>query len=255
MLKILASWKKLLTDWGPLVGRRFMSLAGLQRVLRRRGLYLVLLAVLFSGSYYLVTNNAVFRDRGVRTFQTAGPAGTTAAGEKLQPNEPPAGSTTVPPDLQGQQGAQAAPATKPETGGQEAKDAGLPALAAPVQGQIGARYGFAYAPAFGDYRFHSGVDLAAPAGSQVKAAGAGVVKQVENSDAWRYRLVIDNGNGYQTVYANLNSIKIAKGDKVQPGTILGELGEPGTAEAGTGAHLHLELLKNGKAVDPVPALQ
>ncbi|BCV23021.1 M23 family metallopeptidase [Moorella sp. Hama-1] len=254
MLKILASWKKLLPDRNPLAGRRFLSLADLQRALRRRGLYLVLLAVLFSGSYYLVTNNAAFRDHGVRTFQTAGPAGTTAARVQPQPLEMPAGSTTVPPDLQGEQGAQAAPATKQQAG-QDAKDAGQPVLSAPVPGQITARYGFAYAPAFSDYRFHSGVDLEAPAGSQVKAASTGVVKEIAYSDAWRYRLVIDNGNGYQTAYANLNNIKIAKGDKVQPGTVLGELGEPGTAEAGTGAHLHLELLKNGKAVDPVPAMR
>ncbi|APC09569.1 M23 family metallopeptidase [Neomoorella thermoacetica] len=249
MLKILASWKKLLPA-GTLPGRE--GLARLQRVLRRRGLYLVLLALLFSGSYYLVTNKAVFHNTGVRTtFQTSG---TAAPQAEPRPREPLSGATTVPPDLQGQSGARVAPATTPETA-PAGKDAGQPALAAPVNGQIAVRYGFAYAPAFGDYRFHGGVDLAAPANSQVKAASAGEVKQVEYSDAWRYRLTIDNGSGYQVVYANLASIKVAKGDKVQPGTVLGELGEPGTAEAGTQPHLHLELLKNGKTVDPVPAMQ
>lgn len=248
MLKILASWRKLLaTDTVP--GRG--GLARLQRVLRRRGLYLVLLALLFSGSYYLVTNKAVFHNPNVRTtFQTSGGALPQA---EPQPKEPLAGATTVPPDLQGQSGARLAPATTP--GAAPVKETGQPTLAAPVNGRIVAGYGFAYAPAFGDYRFHGGVDMAAPAGGQVRAAGAGEVKQVEYSDAWRYRLVIDNGNGYQTVYANLAAIKVAKGDKVQPGTVLGEVGDPGTTEAGTQPHLHLELLKNGKTVDPVPAMQ
>ncbi|CEP68445.1 Duplicated hybrid motif [Moorella glycerini] len=246
MLKILASWKKLLSRQ-PLF--RPGSLERLQRALRRRGLYLVLLAILFGGSYYLVTNDAVFKKPTIQTFTLAGQP---ASQELPVPREPLVGSTTVPPELQEQPGAQAAPAT---AAGQVGKDEALPSLALPVSGKMGKGYGFTYTPAFDDYRFHSGVDLEAPAGSEVKAAAAGVVKQVEHSDAWRYRLIIDNGNGYQTVYAHLSSIKIAKGDKVQRGTILGQLGDPGTAEAGTPAHLHLELLKNGKAIDPVPALQ
>lgn len=221
----------------------------LQRALKRRGLYLVLLAILFAGSYYLVTNSAIYKQPAIQTFPLAGMPAPLAGPE---PREPLAGSATVPPDLQGQPGAQSAPATAPD---HSSKEEALPDLALPVTGQIKGSYGFAYAPAFGDYRFHGGVDLEAPAGSEVKAAAAGVVKQVEHSDAWRYRLVIDLGNGYQTVYAHLGSIKVAKGDKVQPGTVLGQLGEPGTAEAGTPAHLHLELLKNGKAIDPIPALQ
>ncbi|QGP91754.1 Stage II sporulation protein Q [Neomoorella glycerini] len=246
MLKILASWKKLLPR-RPLL--RPASLERLQRALKRRGLYLVLLALLFGGSYYLVTSDAVFKKPAVQTFPLAGqPAfqGTAA------PREPLTGSTTVPPELQDQPGAHTAPAT---AAGQAGNDEALPSLALPVAGKIGKGYGFTYAPAFGDYRFHAGVDLEAPAGSEVKAAATGVVKQVEHSDAWRYRLILDHGNGYQTVYAHLSNIKVAKGDKVQPGTVLGQLGDPGTAEAGTPAHLHLELLKNGKAVDPVPALQ
>ncbi|MBC7325680.1 MAG: M23 family metallopeptidase [Moorella sp. (in: Bacteria)] len=248
MLKILASWKKLLPR-RPLL--KPASLERLSRVLRRRGLYVVLLALLLGSSYYLVTNNAVFRKPAVLTFQIDGrqePASVSPA-----PREPLAGATTVPPELQEQPGAHAAPATGPKQAGN--KEEGLPDLALPVAGKVTAGYGFSYAPAFGDYRFHAGVDLEAPAGSEVKAAAGGVVKQVEYSDAWRYRLIIDNDNGYQTVYAHLGSTRVAKGDKVQQGTVLGTLSEPGTAEAGTPAHLHLELLKNGNPIDPGPALQ
>ncbi|MBE3571790.1 MAG: M23 family metallopeptidase [Moorella humiferrea] len=237
MLKILASWKKLL------------SLQGLARALRRRGVYLLLLALVFGGSYYLVTNDAVFKKHAVETFTPGGQV--ALPGEAPAPKEIPAGSTTVPPELQGQMGVHAAPATTAE--GDQSRD--LPDLALPVTGKLTKGYGFSYAPAFGDYRFHSGVDIEAPAGSEVKAAAAGVVRQVEHSDAWRYRLMVDLDNGYQLVYAHLNSIKVAKGDKIQAGAVLGELGEPGTAEAGTPPHLHLELLKNGSALDPVSALQ
>ncbi len=248
MRKILASWKKLLP--GKPLRKSLFSAGTLERVrraLKHRGLYLVLLALLFTGSYYLVSNDAVFRKPVVQTFPRAAapaPAGNPA------PPEPLAGATTVPPEIQEQPGAHSAPATAPA-----GKEESLPALALPVTGKIGNGYGFAYAPAYGDYRFHAGLDLEAAAGSEVKAAAAGVVKQVEHSDAWRYRLVIDTSNGYQVAYAHLGSIKVAKGDRVQTGTVLGILSEPGTAEAGTPAHLHLELLKNGKAIDPVPALQ
>ncbi|WP_258358829.1 M23 family metallopeptidase [Moorella sulfitireducens (nom. illeg.)] len=239
MLKILASWKKLLA-FKPLSGQEKWS-SRLQRVIKRRGLYLVLLALLLGGSYYLVTNDAVFQKPAVETFT---PSGQAEVSQGIpSPLEPLAGSATVPPELEGQAGAYTAPATV------------SPSLALPVAGKMVKGYGFAYAPAFGDYRFHPGIDLEAPAGSEVKAAAAGVVKQVEYSDAWRYRLVIDLDNGYETVYAHLSSIKVAKGDRVQAGTVLGELGEPGTAEAGAPAHLHLELLKNGNAIDPVSVLQ
>jgi len=248
MLKILASWKKYLpkkTLWAAGSRER------LRRLLKGRGLYLVLLVLLLGGSYYLVTNNAVFNNSGIRTYSFPDSGGVQ---KQPLPEEPLAGAATVPPDLQEQTGAQAAPATSPVSG-QPGEGDSLPSLTLPLKGQVSARYGFTYMPAFGDYRFHPGVDFEAPAGSEVKAAAAGIVKQVEYSEDWRYRLIIDTGSGYQTVYAHLSNIKVAKGDKIQTGTTLGLLGEPGTAEAGTPPHLHLELSKNGKPIDPTPALQ
>lgn len=238
MLKFLASWKKYLppTDSsGSEVKERLKGLV------KTKGLYLVLLLALLGGSYYLVTNDAVFNNSGTKTYII----GSDSLPGRPAPDEALTGAATVPPELMEQPGAHSAPAAAPES----------PSLVPPLPGQISTGYGFAYAPTFGDYRFHPGVDFVAPAGTEVRAAAAGLVKQVEYGEAWKYRLVIDISDDYQTVYAHLDSIAVAKGDRVETGEVLGTIGEPGAAEGGTRPHLHFELLKNGNTVDPLPAMQ
>ncbi|NLW06644.1 MAG: M23 family metallopeptidase [Clostridia bacterium] len=250
MRKILALCRKILPQKVPSLK---LSREQLRQALKGRTLYLVLLLAVLVTSIYLVSNDAVFNKHGVKTYMLDNGVNTVSP---PRPEEPPAGATTVPPELEGQTGANVAPATAPAAeAAAETDNEGLPALFAPVAGEVAAGYGFTYMPAFGDYRFHPGIDFAAPVGSEVRSAAAGTVKQVEYSDEWRYRLVIDSGNGYQVVYAHLNNIRVAKGDRVERGSLLGLLGEAGSAEAGTEAHLHLELLKNGKAIDPALALQ
>lgn len=105
-------------------------------------------------------------------------------------------------------------------------------------------------PALGVVRRHSGVDLAAPAGTTVHAAANGTVTFV----GWRHgygRLVkISHGNGYSTRYAHMSKFaaNLAKGDRVKRGQTVGYVGESGLA---TGYHLHFEIRKNGVAHDPL----
>ncbi|SMB89513.1 Peptidase family M23 [Thermanaeromonas toyohensis ToBE] len=225
------------------------------QILRRKGFYLLFLTALLAGTYYLVTNTAVFQGKvKVHPLPIESPA--KAPVEPL-PREALSGSETVPPELKDKTGAYSAQATPHTTPlDQETATKGKElTLNRPLPGKKAVSFGFAWSQAFGDFRFHPGLDLEGRLGEEVRAATSGTVSLVEYSDDWRYRLVIDAGDGYQVIYAHLDSVKVTKGSKVKPGDVLGTLGQPGRAEASSSVHLHLELKKNGQALDPAPYLQ
>ncbi len=95
---------------------------------------------------------------------------------------------------------------------------------------------------------HAGIDLAAPAGTPVAAAGAG---RVALTSRWSLRgnvVVVDHGVGVHSVYAHLSSIAVAPGQPVSRGQVLGHVGSTGLS---TGPHLHWEVWASGAAVDPL----
>jgi|GEM_PF-2849070 len=225
------------------------------RILRGRALYLLVLAFLLAGTYYLVTNTSVFQGRV--KVEPLPIESSEKAPVQPQPRESLSGSETVPPELKNTTGAypaQAIPSTtSPEQ--QTAAQGEKLTLSRPLPGKKVVPFGFVWSPAFSDFRFHPGVDLEGQPGEEVRAATSGTVSLVEYSDDWRYRLVVDADNGYQVIYAHLDSVKVTKGSKVKAGDVLGTLGQPGRAEASSSAHLHFELKKNGQTLDPTPYLQ
>jgi len=96
---------------------------------------------------------------------------------------------------------------------------------------------------------HLGIDLAANANDPISAAAAGIVTMAQGGYNYGYGNVveIDNGNGYLTVYAHLNSYTVSPCEIVQRGAIIGYAGATGNA---TGAHLHFEIRRNGANVNP-----
>ena len=94
---------------------------------------------------------------------------------------------------------------------------------------------------------HEGIDLSAPAGTRVAATAEGVVSTAERWGDFGRVVVIDHGNGWQTLYAHLKSIKVKRGRRVKRGAVIGTVGKSGNA---TGNHLHYEIRHNGAAVDP-----
>jgi murein DD-endopeptidase MepM/ murein hydrolase activator NlpD len=92
------------------------------------------------------------------------------------------------------------------------------------------------------------MDFTAPTGTKIFATGNGVVKEVKTTRIGLGKSVkIDHGYGYVTVYGHMNKQNVKRGDKVKRGDVIGFVGNTGTS---TGPHIHYEVHKNRKAVDP-----
>ena len=130
--------------------------------------------------------------------------------------------------------------------------ASLPAIQ-PVSNKnlkrISSYYGHRTDPFYKVRKFHEGIDFSAPTGTPIYSPGDGVVKTIKNSHrGYGNRLVIDHGYNYQTVYAHLHEFKVKRGDTVKRGQLIGTIGNTGKS---TAPHLHYEVRRNGKAVNPI----
>lgn len=102
--------------------------------------------------------------------------------------------------------------------------------------------------------YHRGLDIANKAGGPILAADSGTVVLAGWPDNQGYanRVLLDHGNGYQTLYAHLASISVRVGQTVTRGNVIGQMGCTGRC---TGTHLHFEIRKSGVLVDPLAYLQ
>ena len=108
-------------------------------------------------------------------------------------------------------------------------------------------WGMRMHPIYKILRFHYGMDFTASVGTDVFSTGNGVVKSADKEVGYGNCIVIDHGYGYETYYAHLSKIKVAVGQKVNRGDIIGLVGSTGTS---TAPHLHYEVSKNGQKVNP-----
>ena len=122
-----------------------------------------------------------------------------------------------------------------------------PFMMVPLSGPISSGYGDNH-PFQGKARFHDAVDIVAKEGTPIVAPAAGRVVHVY-PDYGNYGefLEIDHGNGLVTRYAHLQSIEVKVGQHVEAGQLIGRVGNTGIS---TGPHLHLQVLRNGKSIDP-----
>ena len=115
--------------------------------------------------------------------------------------------------------------------------------------RISSFYGFRIHPIYKRKIFHDGLDFSAPTGTEVYAAGDGVVESASRSSyGYGNKIVIDHGYGYKTVYAHLHNFKIRRGQKVERGQLIGTVGNSGLS---TSPHLHYEVLRNDRKVNPI----
>ncbi len=104
-----------------------------------------------------------------------------------------------------------------------------------------------YAMRWGE--FHYGVDLACPYGTPYYAAHAGTVTVARWYGGLGNGIVIDNGNGIETIYGHASKLLVSEGQHVEAGQLLGLVGSTGFS---TGNHLHYEIHVNGLPTDPIP---
>ena len=113
-------------------------------------------------------------------------------------------------------------------------------------------YGYRIDPIAGVKSFHTGTDMACPTGTPILAAMSGRVTTTGINRVYGNYVIIDHGNGYQTLYAHMSKIIASKGQWVSQGTRIGLVGSTGYS---TGPHLHFTVYKNGKLVDPMSVLK
>ncbi len=114
--------------------------------------------------------------------------------------------------------------------------------------RIGSGFGYRIDPFYRTRRLHAGIDFTAPKGTPVYATAQGTVSLVK-SDIWGYgqHIVIDHGNGYETLYGHLSKFLVKRGQKVVRGQQIGLVGSTGKS---TGSHLHYEVHRAGEHINP-----
>ena len=120
-------------------------------------------------------------------------------------------------------------------------------LVRPVPGQITSGFGMRMHPILGYTRMHTGVDMSAPYGQEIKAGGAGRVILAGPYGGYGNTIIIDHGGGMTTLYAHQSGLNVSYGQDVAAADTIGYIGTSGLS---TGPHLHFEVRINGKPVDP-----
>jgi len=106
-------------------------------------------------------------------------------------------------------------------------------------------------PFTGEGAFHTGVDIAVPAGTPIRAAADGILFHAGPDASYGNEALIDHGYGLTTKYGHLKALSVVVGQEVRRGQIIGTVGMTGRT---TGPHLHYEVLVGGTPVNPVEYL-
>jgi len=115
------------------------------------------------------------------------------------------------------------------------------------KGKITSRFGERNHPILKVKKYHEGIDIAAPKGTSVYATANGMVQFAERKGGYGKVIYIKHADGWNSVYAQLSEIKVKKGDEIKQGHVIGLVGSSGLS---TAPHLHFELRKDEKAVNP-----
>lgn len=109
-------------------------------------------------------------------------------------------------------------------------------------------YGMRMHPILKYRRMHTGMDFSAPRGTPVYATGNAVVKKASRGGGFGNLIILDHGFGYETYYAHLKKFNVHRGEHVERGEIIGYVGTSGLS---TAPHLHYEVHKDGRVVNPI----
>ncbi len=216
-----------------------------------KGFYIVLflcVATMGASGYYLIS--AI--DRADDPGQTVTGQAQVVVPDAQEPEVPPAVKPQTPPPVVSAKNTQPQPQPAPAAAPQR------PVYTWPVKGEVISDFSLevlAYDQTMGDWRTHSGVDIAAEAGTRVLAMGNGTVSRVYEDDLMGTTVVIDHGQGLVSRYHNLTQRPtVREGDQVVTGTVIGAVGDTAIVEVGRPSHLHLEVMLDERTVDPLDYL-
>ncbi len=120
-------------------------------------------------------------------------------------------------------------------------------MVSPVSGRLTSGYGMRRHPILGYLRMHAGIDFAAAWGTPIYAVSDGIVSYAGRHGGHGNYVRLDHGGGIATGYAHMSRIAVPAGYRVRAGQVIGHVGSTGLS---TGPHLHYELYRNGKTVNP-----
>ncbi|MET1756875.1 M23 family metallopeptidase [Novosphingobium sp. RD2P27] len=196
-------------------------------------------------------------DQFQRLMKASKPSGTqvpslAALYEDMAPNRPPAfGDGALPKDTFDPAAiAAAGNLTMPSMA--EPQFPSIPSNAPLSFVRVTSAFGLRAHPLLGGTRAHAGIDLAAPMATPIRATADGVVTHAGSKGGYGLLVAIKHGAGLQTRYGHMSRIAVAPGERVTKNSIIGYVGSTGRS---TGPHLHYEVLRNGRAVNPLPYMQ
>lgn len=122
----------------------------------------------------------------------------------------------------------------------------------PLRGRLTSRFGMRWHPIHKRRIFHEGMDLRASYKFPVRASREGRVRLAGYNGGYGKAVILSHADGFQTLYGHLHSIGVRRGQRVEKGQFLGREGSTGGS---TGHHLHFEILRYGRPVNPLKYLQ
>lgn len=117
----------------------------------------------------------------------------------------------------------------------------------PASGSVSSRYGYRKSPFSEAREFHGGIDFRGKTGDEVVTTADGVVEKAKHEKGYGKHVVIRHKKGYKTLYGHLSKISVTRGQKVVAGEKIGEVGSTGRS---TGPHLHYEIIRHGRRINP-----
>ncbi len=121
----------------------------------------------------------------------------------------------------------------------------------PLRGRVSDVMGWRIHPITQKRNYHKGIDIVAPMGALVRATDRGKVSFSGSSKGYGKLVILQHSGGFSSRYAHLSALNVSKGDWITRGQLIGEVGSTGVS---TGPHLHFEIRKKGKVIDPAGLL-
>ena len=134
-----------------------------------------------------------------------------------------------------------------------------PEFCTPIQGEIIREFAaesLVYSNTLQEWITHNGIDIKADKTSVVSASANGTVYAIKNDPRYGLTVIISHDGGYKTVYSNLLTAEfVIQGEKVEAGQTIGTVGNSSSFEISDDYHLHFEILKDGKYIDPKTCIE